>query len=151
MSRKILEDRICERCKLAIEDSVHTVWSCPELDVVWADQEKWGFRCEIEFTCVRELLSWMIEEGKSLELLAYMAWTVWNQRNKVRLNLQAYPLHQVTEQIAELLAQYRANIEASSMQVKSHGNGGNRWRASQAGFVKVNFDGAVKQIISLSC
>ena len=58
----------------------------------------------MEFTCVRELLSWMIEEGKSLELLAYTAWTVWNQRNKVRLNLQACPLHHVTELVAEWLA-----------------------------------------------
>ena len=97
----------------------------------------------MEFTCVRELLSWMIEEGKSLELLAYTAWTVWNQRNKVRLNLQACPLHHVAEQTAELLAQYRANIEALGTQVRSNGNGGNRWRALQASFVKVNFDGAV--------
>nr|POF04430.1 hypothetical protein CFP56_32043 [Quercus suber] len=55
----------------------------------------------------------MIEEGKSLELLAYMAYTVWNQRNKVRLNLQANPLHQVATQSAEMLAQFRANTEAS--------------------------------------
>ena len=85
----------------------------------------------------------MIEEAKSLKLLAYKAWNVWNQRNKVRLNLQASPLHQVAEQTAALLAQYRANIEASGMQVRSNGNEGNKWRAPQAGFVKVNFDGAV--------
>ncbi|XP_075658783.1 uncharacterized protein LOC142628604 [Castanea sativa] len=72
-----------------------------------------------------------------------MAWKVWNQRNKVRLSLQAYPLHQVAEQTAELLAQYKASTEASDMQVRSHGIGGNRWRAPQAGFVKVNFDGTI--------
>nr|POE52943.1 hypothetical protein CFP56_36118 [Quercus suber] len=113
MHRKILEEPICERCKLAVEDSKHALWSCPKLDVVWADQEKWGFRCEIEFTCVRELLSWMIKEGTSLELLTYMAWTVWNQRKKVRLNLQACSMHHVVEQAAELLAQYKASTEAS--------------------------------------
>ena len=37
MRRKILEDSICERCKMAAEDSVHALWSSPELDVVWAD------------------------------------------------------------------------------------------------------------------
>ncbi|XP_075665334.1 uncharacterized protein LOC142634995 [Castanea sativa] len=146
MRRKILEDPICERCKMAVEDSLHAVWSCLELDIVWADQEKWGFRCEIEFTCVRELLSWMIEEGKSLELLAFMAWTVWNQRNKVRLNLQAYLLYQVAEETAELLAQYRASTKASDMLVRSHEIGGNRWRALQVGFVKVNSDGAAYKV-----
>ena len=78
MRRKILEDPICEKCKQAVEDLVHALWSCPELDVVWADQEIRGFRCEIGFTGVKELLSWMIEEEKSLELFAYMAWNVWN-------------------------------------------------------------------------
>ena len=78
MRRKILEDPICERCKQAVKDLVHALWSCPKLDVVWADQEIRGFRCEIGFTGVKELLSWMIEEEKSLELFAYMAWNVWN-------------------------------------------------------------------------
>ena len=114
---------------------MHALWSCPKLDVVWVDQEKWGFRGEIDFTCIKELLSWMIEDGKSLELLAYMAYTVWNQRNKVKPNLQASPLHQVAAQSIELLA--------SSMQVRSNRTGGNRWQAPQASFVKVNFDGAV--------
>ena len=41
--------------QLTSRDSVHALWSCPELDVVWADQEKWGFRGEIDFTCVKEL------------------------------------------------------------------------------------------------
>ena len=85
----------------------------------------------------------MIEAGKSLELLAYTAWTIWNQRNKVRLHLQACPLHHVAEQTVELLAQYRANTEASGTQVRSNRNGGNRWRAPQAGLMKVNFDGVV--------
>ena len=84
---------MCERCKQAVEDMLHALWSCPELDVVWADQGTWGFRYEIGFTGVKELLLWMIKEGKSLELLAYMAWNVWNQRNKVQLNLQGSLLH----------------------------------------------------------
>ena len=122
---------------------MHALWSCPELDVVWADQETWGFKGEIDFTCVKKLLSWMIEKGKSLELLAYTACTIWNQRNKVRLNLQASSLHQVAAQSAEMLAHFRASTEASGMQVRSNGSGGNRWQAPQAGFVKVNFNGAV--------
>ena len=46
--------------------------------------------------------------------------TIWNQRNKVRLNLQTSPLHQVVAQPAEMLAQFRANTEASGMQVRSN-------------------------------
>ncbi|KAK9990304.1 hypothetical protein SO802_025289 [Lithocarpus litseifolius] len=124
MRRKILEDPICERCKTEIEDSVHALWSCTELDVVWADQEQWGFRGEIDFTSVTELLSWMIGKGKPLELLAYTAYNVWNQRNKVRFNIQTCLLHQVAAQSAERLAHFRASTDASVLQVRSNVTGG---------------------------
>ena len=88
---------MCERCKQAVEDMLHALWSCLKLNVVWVDQGTWGFRYEIGFIGVKELLLWMIEEGKSLELLAYTAWNIWNQRNKAWLNLQGSPLHQVAE------------------------------------------------------
>ena len=42
-----------------------------------------------------------------------------------------------------MLAHFRASTEASGMQVRSNGTGGNIWKAPQAGFVKVNFNGAV--------
>ena len=37
MSRKIVTDPICEGCKLDVEEIEHALWSCLELDVVWAD------------------------------------------------------------------------------------------------------------------
>lgn len=143
MQRKIVEDPMYERCKQAAEEPIHALWSCPELDEVWSNQGVWGFRSEVGFTSVKELLVWMIEEGKSLELFAFMTWSVWNQRNKARLNLQASPLHQVAAQSRAKLEQYRADIQGSEVQVGSNGSGGNSWRVPQAGFVKVNFDGAI--------
>ena len=43
------------------------------LDDVWADHGIWNFKSEVEFMDVKKLLSWLIVEGKSLELFAYMA------------------------------------------------------------------------------
>ena len=48
MHRKIVADPIYERCKLDVEETKHALWSSPELDVVWADQET-CFRYEIGF------------------------------------------------------------------------------------------------------
>ena len=39
MRRKIIANPICERCKTVVKDTEHALWSCSELDVVWADQE----------------------------------------------------------------------------------------------------------------
>ena len=42
-----------------------------------------------------------------------------------------------------MLAQYQANLHVPNVQVINSGSGGMRWRCSQAGLVKINFDGAV--------
>ena len=142
MKRKIIADRICERCLSAVEESEHALWSCLELEVVQGDREEWCFKSEVEFTDVKELLSWVIV-GKSLELFAYTAWMVWNQRNKACVNQQAVSLHQVAEQVKQKLAQFRANLQNTEVQVKDSSIGGSRQRSSQAGLVKINFDGAI--------
>ena len=111
--------------------------------MVWADQETWGFGYEIGFSGVKELLSWMVEKGVSLELFAYTAWSVWSQRNKAWMHLQVSPLHQVAKQARAMLAQYQANTQSAEMQVVSSGIGGTRWRPLQSALVKVNFDGTV--------
>ena len=71
MRRKIVVDPICERCKLDVEDAEHALWSCPELDVVWANQVPWSFRHEVGFSGIKELLPWMVEKGMPLEQFAF--------------------------------------------------------------------------------
>ena len=61
----------------------------------------------------------MIDEGKSLELLAFTAWGVWNQRNRARLMLQSSPLHQVAANARTSLVQYRTDLQVSEVQVSA--------------------------------
>ena len=53
MKRKIVVEPICERFKLDVEDAEHALWSCSELDVVWADQVPRSFRHEVGFSGVK--------------------------------------------------------------------------------------------------
>ena len=73
LKRKVTADPICERCRSAVGEFVHAIWSCLELGEVCGVGEEWCFRSEVEFTDVKELLSWLITEGKSLVLFAYTA------------------------------------------------------------------------------
>ena len=97
MKRTIISDPTCERCKVDIEDQLHALWSCSEVDIVWADLTLWDFRSSVNFVDFKQLVSWIVEEGKQLELFVYMAWLVWNQRNQVRVRVPATALHQLAE------------------------------------------------------
>ena len=71
--RTIIADPICDRCRTAVEDPLHALWSCSKVDFVWADQSLWDFRWSTDFENIKMLVSWLIEEGKQLELFAYTA------------------------------------------------------------------------------
>ena len=58
------------------------------------------------------------------------------------MNIHVSLLHQVAEQSKLMLEQYRPNLQVIEVQV-SNGNGGTRSQTSTAGFVKINFNGAI--------
>ena len=97
VKRTIIADLICERCRVAVKDPLHALWSCSKVDIVWADQTLWDLHCSMDFDNIKQLVSWIIEEGKQLELFAYTAWSVWNQCNQVRIRVPATALHQIPE------------------------------------------------------
>ena len=47
------------------------------------------------FADFTDLVSWIIAEGKQLDLFAVTAWSIWNQRNKARVQAYASDLHQI--------------------------------------------------------
>nr|POE97077.1 hypothetical protein CFP56_23062 [Quercus suber] len=116
--RTISTGSSCVRCHANSEDSKHALWSCPELDAVWADIELWSFRSSVQFMTFKELLSWLIKNNHQPELFAVTVWTVWNQRNRVRLNQPADSLHQIPNIAKSWLADYHARQLASASPVQ---------------------------------
>nr|POE67763.1 hypothetical protein CFP56_50019 [Quercus suber] len=88
---------------------------------------------EMEFTDVKELLSWLFVEDKSVELFAFTAWMVWNQRNKIRASQNAVPLHLVTEQAKQKLNQFKADWRNPGVMVTDRNVGGSNWLCPQDG------------------
>ena len=56
-------DPLCVRCHAHSEDSLHALWSCPELDSMWSDIELWSFQVSVQFVTFKELLSWLIKNN----------------------------------------------------------------------------------------
>ena len=82
----IIDDPLCDRCKMVPETPLHALWSCHELDVVWADESLWACRRTTTFIDFKELLSWMIKRQQNLKLFSVTVWTIWTHRNWVRAN-----------------------------------------------------------------
>ena len=64
-----------------MEDPLHALWSCPELDMVWGDADLWGFQLKERFLDFKALVSWLLKYGKATELFVITVWPIWNQRN----------------------------------------------------------------------
>ena len=79
----------------SVETPLHALWSCTELDSVWSDTVLWSNRGSMQFMDFKELLSWQIKNKNQLELFAVIALTIWNHRNRVRLNQPADVLHEL--------------------------------------------------------
>ena len=84
--RTIIDDPLCARCQDVHETPLHAFWLCKELDLVWDSSDSWSFRRRVHFLDFKELLSWIILQQRHTELFAWMVWTIWSQRNKVRLH-----------------------------------------------------------------
>lgn len=68
----IIEVPLCDHCCSTLENPLHALWSCHELDIVWSDSELWSFRSAIQFLDLKETLSWIImQEKKSGSLRCY--------------------------------------------------------------------------------
>ena len=86
VQRKILTEGTCDHCHATSETTLHTLWECPKLSVVWEQDNQWSFRGNTSFTTFQELVQHVIAEGKDLESFAMLVWAIWYRRNQVRVS-----------------------------------------------------------------
>ena len=78
--RTVIEDPHCDRCREADEHTLHALWLCPMLDVVWLDSEQWACQTSTKSLDFRELLFWIMREHHKPKLFAITVWTIWTQK-----------------------------------------------------------------------
>ena len=82
----------------------------------------------------------MLMQQKNTELFAMMVWSIWTQRNQVRLRQNALALHQIAQLSKERYAKFLAR---QILPVVRQPRTSCRWLPPTIGYVKINFDGAV--------
>ena len=66
--RKVLAEDICCHCNLKAEDGVHVLWDCANLSAIWEADTLWLFCRSKKFTNFYELVGFVLENGRNLEL-----------------------------------------------------------------------------------
>ena len=138
MRRTVIENLLCDRCSCANESALHALWLCGELDVVWEDSTLWSCRNSFTF---KELLSWLIKNQHQVELFSVTAWSIWTQRNQVRLYKPSCSPHLITQLAKERLQEFQT-VNAHQPSNRTTTPTAQKWKPPKHGLVKVNCDGA---------
>ena len=85
--RKVVASATCPRCLSACEDTIHSLWSCPALRVIW-DATAAGQRLlKHRFMTFADLMEKVVEikECFDINLVAVILWMIWDCRNSDRV------------------------------------------------------------------
>ena len=63
-----------------------------------------------------ELFKLTHDEGKDVNLLAMILWTVWNRRNKLRTTNEDFPVSQVSIKAKQALTEYHQANQVATLQ-----------------------------------
>ena len=108
--RRIIEDDTCDHCKSSAENEFHALWDCSALAPVWNSVPELRLHLDQNVQTVSELINLTHDEGKDVNLLAMLLWTVWNRQNKLRTNNGDFPVSQVSTIAKQTLTEYHQAI-----------------------------------------
>ena len=140
--RKIIEEDTCDHCKSSAESEFHALWECSALTTVWNSVPKLQLQHDQNVHMVSELIKLTPEEGKDVNLLAMILWTVWYLWNKLRTTNEEYPISQVSTNAKQALTEYHQANQVTMLQYPVCTCPRVKWSPPPAENFKVNFDGA---------
>ena len=85
MKRKVLFDATCQACGSEPESSLHALWMCSKLDIVW-DAHFGPLRNDTkDCSNFLKVVQVCMEKGHPTDLVAMTTSLIWTRRNKLRL------------------------------------------------------------------
>jgi exonuclease III len=144
--RKITSDPLCPICNLAIENTVHALWSCPSAQDVWADCSKRIQKSSCEAVDFMGIMEWLLDtcSVEEVQMAILVARQIWHRRNAVVFG-------GVFSSPKALLRVAQDQHKIFTMVAKPHGRqvvgpskmSATPWQKPPEGIIKVNWDAAV--------
>nr|XP_023926910.1 uncharacterized protein LOC112038333 [Quercus suber] len=107
--------------------------------MVWASSGLERIRRQSSFSDFKDLVASLLQQQTEVGLAAMMIWSIWSQRNQVRLRQPSTSLQQIVQLSKDgysefLTCQVPTTVRAARVKKK--------WKPPPADLVKINFDGA---------
>ena len=141
--RKVVTAALCPSYKSGSEDTMHALWTCPSLLVVWSNDEMLTKLLRSKFNDFSDLLGmdFLMKDWIDPNLLAICFWLVWSKRNSDRLGEPSVALGRIRAKAATLLHDFRSaqlsQPVASTIVARAA-----RRTPPLPSHLKINFDGA---------
>nr|POE92305.1 hypothetical protein CFP56_71991 [Quercus suber] len=101
--------------QLSPETICHALWECLKLVDVWDSIPDFTFRQLRSFPSFRDLVFFVHVEGKNHKLMAMIMWTLWYQRNQLRVGLKEFLISQVIPQASQSLSDFKMHLPQLGM------------------------------------
>ena len=89
---------------------------------------------------MQEVINLVGQRAKGLELFGVVAWFIWTQRNKLRLNEKGVPRDKLFETARSYLSDFQSKIQETKVQQRKENT---KWIPPRVGIYKANYDGAM--------
>ena len=110
--RKITACPKCEACNSYPKNTIHALWDCEEIKVVWERDFNWIDKGKVAKGSFVDLWELLGTRPDTRELFAVTTWHLWTRQNKKRLNQTISPLQQVTLEAHHYLSKYKKHNNA---------------------------------------
>ena len=119
---------------------MHAIWSYSCIKVVWDSDFEWVDRSSTTSNSFSNVLQKIHSKPALVPLFAAMAWSIWYQRNKFRLQDNPLPLHNIAGFAKNYLGEFKGLDRLCPHCCRSILR---RWLPPTTGFVKTNYDDAM--------
>lgn len=119
--RQVSSSDRCELCQLYLEDPLHALWSCKEVEIAWNSlnclQQPSHPQPQPQNFCDLLALFFAGADGFRKEVFAISAWMLWNRRNASYFGRPMHPIASIASMAGNLLQEFL--IAREHDQVKS--------------------------------
>uniref|UniRef100_A0A2N9GI95 Reverse transcriptase domain-containing protein n=1 Tax=Fagus sylvatica TaxID=28930 RepID=A0A2N9GI95_FAGSY len=144
--RHIIDDPTCENCSNQVETTLHALWNCKTIQVVWQTLP-WGRRLQgVTYADFMDL--WhrctQLLSTTELQLFSMVTWLIWYHRNRVRLHQPTDQITRIVPRAQELITKFTNEQDRPPVSLSvSKASAVIKWQPPAEGRYKVNYDGAI--------